>query len=283
MGGFAVAMLIFFIYLFPSMLPVATFATYIGVGNHLEYPVAVAALVLFGLMRGPLISAPMFFGDLIQLMVSMKRIDKFLNSDEVQTNIKDQQDQDALMGPSETCLSVHGSFSWGFTSNKKKDDKKSDSTTTPSKKQAKKLLQIETTDSATTDEKADKKKLSKFITLKDIKMEVKKGEFVCIIGDVGSGKSSLLQTIIGDLIYMPQGEIDQFGGMDHEGTQEEYDLLKTRLFGEDLQVNEKPIKIKGSVAYVEQVSWIQNKTIQDNIIFGKPFNAKRYALTIKSC
>lgn len=122
------------------------------------------------------------------------------------------------MGPSETCLSVHGSFSWGFTSNKKKDDKKSDSTTTPSKKQAKKLLQIETTDSATTDEKADKKKLSKFITLKDIKMEVKKGEFVCIIGDVGSGKSSLLQSIIGDLIYMPQGEIDQFGGMDHEGT-----------------------------------------------------------------
>ena len=74
------------------MLPVATFATYIAMGNYLEYPVAVGALVLFGLMRGPLIQAPIFFGDLIQLMVSMKRIDKFLNSDEVQTNIKDQMD-----------------------------------------------------------------------------------------------------------------------------------------------------------------------------------------------
>ena len=85
-------MLIFFVYLFPSMLPVATFATYISLGNYLEYQVAVGALVLFSLMRGPLIQAPIFFGDLIQLLVSMKRIGKFLNSDEVQHNIKDWQD-----------------------------------------------------------------------------------------------------------------------------------------------------------------------------------------------
>jgi len=55
MGGFAVAMLIGMIYLFPSMLPVTTFAIYITLGNYLEYSVAVGALVLFGLMRGPLI------------------------------------------------------------------------------------------------------------------------------------------------------------------------------------------------------------------------------------
>jgi len=64
-AGFAVALLIFFIYLFPSLLPVTTFATYIKLGNVLKYEVAVAALVLFNLMRGPLIQAPIFFGDLI--------------------------------------------------------------------------------------------------------------------------------------------------------------------------------------------------------------------------
>ena len=40
------------------------------------------------------------------------------------------------------------------------------------------------------------------ITLKDINIEIKHGEFVCIIGDVGSGKSSLLSAIIGDMLYV---------------------------------------------------------------------------------
>lgn len=37
-------------------------------------------------------------------------------------------------------------------------------------------------------------------TLKDIELNVPKGQFVCIVGDVGSGKSSLLNAIIGDLM-----------------------------------------------------------------------------------
>ena len=104
--------------------------------------------------------------------------------------------------------------------------------------------------------KDELKKLSKFVTLRDIKMDIKKGEFISIIGDVGSGKSSLLHSIIGDLIYLPQGEIDDFGGLDHEGTQEEFDQLKSRLLGGNLVVNKKPIKIRGTLSYVEQTSWI---------------------------
>ena len=40
------------------------------------------------------------------------------------------------------------------------------------------------------------------MALKDINLTIKHGEFVCIIGDVGSGKSSLLNSIIGDLLYL---------------------------------------------------------------------------------
>ena len=52
------------------------------------------------------------------------------------------------------------------------------------------------------EEKPEPKKVSydSYVTLKEIELQVKKGEFVCIIGDVGSGKSSILSTIIGDLI-----------------------------------------------------------------------------------
>ena len=38
-----------------------------------------------------------------------------------------------------------------------------------------------------------------------------------MIGDVGSGKSSLLNAIIGDMIYVPESEIEEFGGLDKQG------------------------------------------------------------------
>jgi len=52
------------------------------------------------------------------------------------------------------------------------------------------------------------------LTLKDIDFKVRKGEFVCIIGDVGAGKTSLLKSIIGDLIYIADEEIGNWGGED---------------------------------------------------------------------
>ena len=52
-------------------------------------------------------------------------------------------------------------------------------------------------------EKTETKTLNKFIQLKNIDLTVKKGDFVCVIGDVGSGKSSLLNAIIGDMIFVP--------------------------------------------------------------------------------
>ena len=52
----------------------------------------------------------------------------------------------------------------------------------------------------TKEEEPKKVSYDSFVTLKDIELKIKKGEFVCIIGDVGSGKSSILSTVIGDLI-----------------------------------------------------------------------------------
>ena len=43
--------------------------------------------------------------------------------------------------------------------------------------------------------------LKDFLALKSVDLSIKQGEFVCVIGDVGSGKSSLLSSVIGDLLY----------------------------------------------------------------------------------
>ena len=58
------------------------------------------------------------------------------------------------------------------------------------------------------------------------------------------------------MIFIPQNEIDGFGGLDFMATQDQLDRLKKRLLAPNFQVDDKPIKIKGSVSYVEQTPWI---------------------------
>jgi len=41
--------------------------------------------------------------------------------------------------------------------------------------------------------------------------------------------------------------------------------------------------IQGSVAYVAQQAWIQNATVRDNILFGKPFDEQRYNRILDAC
>lgn len=48
---------------------------------------------------------------------------------------------------------------------------------------------------------ADEDKFSP--VLKNINFKIPKGQFVAFVGDVGSGKSSILQSIIGEMLYDP--------------------------------------------------------------------------------
>ena len=54
------------------------------------------------------------------------------------------------------------------------------------------------------EEQKKQNKLDNIVALKNINLHVKKGELVFIIGKVGAGKSSLLSTVIGDLLPVSQ-------------------------------------------------------------------------------
>ncbi|ESW35099.1 hypothetical protein PHAVU_001G206700 [Phaseolus vulgaris] len=84
--------------------------------------------------------------------------------------------------------------------------------------------------------------------LKNINLKIKKGELTAIVGTVGSGKSSLLISIL--------GETHKISGK---------------------------VRVCGSVAYVAQTSWIQNETIEENILFGLPMDRQRYDEVIRVC
>ena len=86
--------------------------------------------------------------------------------------------------------------------------------------------------------------------LKNINFTVKKHEKIAIIGEVGSGKSSLLQAILNSLIIL--------NPIDCDG-----------------------IHINGELGYVSQNNWIQNQTIKNNILFYKDYNQEKYQKIIE--
>uniref|UniRef100_H2YLX7 ABC-type glutathione-S-conjugate transporter n=1 Tax=Ciona savignyi TaxID=51511 RepID=H2YLX7_CIOSA len=84
--------------------------------------------------------------------------------------------------------------------------------------------------------------------LKNINLSVPSGSLVAVVGQVGTGKSSLISALLGDM--------DKVEGY---------------------------VSVKGSIAYVAQQAWIQNLTVQDNILFGKPFDPCLYHQTVDAC
>ncbi|CAL1544374.1 unnamed protein product, partial [Lymnaea stagnalis] len=84
--------------------------------------------------------------------------------------------------------------------------------------------------------------------LSGINLEIPSGNFVAVVGPVGCGKSSILSAIL--------GEIDRIQGHVHTS---------------------------GSLAYVPQTAWIQNCSLQDNILFGSTYNHKKYTKIVDAC
>ncbi|KAG8390054.1 hypothetical protein BUALT_Bualt01G0043500 [Buddleja alternifolia] len=84
--------------------------------------------------------------------------------------------------------------------------------------------------------------------LKEINFRVSRGMRVAICGTVGSGKSSLLSCIL--------GEMPKISGL---------------------------IRVNGTKAYVAQSPWIQSGNIEENILFGKEMDREKYEKVLDAC
>ena len=100
-------------------------------------------------------------------------------------------------------------------------------------------------------EDLQKQCLEDFVQLKEIDLEINKGEFICVIGDVGSGKSSLLNALSGNMIYLSDREIKEFGGFQMTANQHEFKNLTDKILDKNYEVGDAPIKLSGSLSYVE--------------------------------
>lgn len=81
-----------------------------------------------------------------------------------------------------------------------------------------------------------------------IDFKAPEGKLIAVVGVVGSGKTSFLSAMLGEMKKM-RGQVE----------------------------------IKGSVAYVAQQAWIQNATLQDNILYGKKMDKCLYYKVLENC
>jgi ABC-type multidrug transport system fused ATPase/permease subunit len=93
----------------------------------------------------------------------------------------------------------------------------------------------------------------KLFRLTGLNCEVKRGQLIGIIGRVGSGKSSLLSAMLGEM-KQTRGEMRMTGSQRGKG-----------------------------VSYVGQKAWICNASVRDNILFYGSYDQERYGKVVRAC
>eukprot|EP00105_Crassostrea_gigas_P021459 XP_011440600.1 PREDICTED: multidrug resistance-associated protein 4 isoform X2 [Crassostrea gigas] len=90
--------------------------------------------------------------------------------------------------------------------------------------------------------------LNEAFSLKNIDLEVKKGELLAVVGPVGSGKTSLLLSLLKEL----PSETGQ-------------------------------VCVQGTVGYMAQTPWVMSGTFQANVMFGENVEQERYRKVLHAC
>ncbi|CAG2180046.1 unnamed protein product, partial [Oppiella nova] len=89
---------------------------------------------------------------------------------------------------------------------------------------------------------------SDIITLQNISCSLQTGELLAVVGPVGSGKSSFLMSLMNEI-----------------------------------EVTTGAVQVEGTIAYAPQESWAFNATILQNILFGKPYELKKFRQIMSVC
>ncbi|KAI1318942.1 hypothetical protein EDD11_005376 [Mortierella claussenii] len=193
----------------PFLVSLATFSVYALVMKRpMTTDIVFPAISLFNLLQFPLSMFPNVISSTVEAYVALGRVHKFLTSSEVDPHAVIVEDPRKFSG-------------------RNASDKYT-------------IIVKDATYSWYRD--------SSSVAISDINLALKRDCLLSIVGRVGSGKSSLIAALCGDL---------------------------ERVSGE--------IRIRGSVAFVPQQAWIMNDTLRANILFGNSYDPVFYQKTIEAC
>ncbi|KGU01807.1 hypothetical protein MEY_06161 [Candida albicans 19F] len=209
----------------PFLVSFTSFATFaLTQKQALTSDIVFPALALLNLLSGPLMELPAVITSMIEANVAIGRVKNFLLSEEIDESMVRRLPP----ASGESVKIQNATFHWNRQS---------------------------FTDAPDQTGEPDETSKDRTHSLKDIDFSVATGQLSCVVGKVGSGKTSLLYALLGQLITT-------------QGKNAELPPL---------------IEIRGTVAYCAQQPWIMNASVKENIVFGYKFDKDFYEETIEAC
>lgn len=199
---------------------------------------------------------------MFETLISVKRIEDYLNEDEISTFTTTSVDS------ADTAVKIgfeSATVSWpaSDTNNDNVEQNDNDSDITAGG-----------TDSNQQDDK---------FTLKDLNVVFPNNQLSLICGGTGSGKTLLMLSLLGET-EIKQGTVYCPRSASSSTLDDSTAITSIHLSSSDSEHVVPPNWIlKDAIAYVSQTAWLQNASIQDNILFGLPFIKKRYVATLTAC
>ena len=275
-------------WLSPVMSTIATIGAYEYLNKETHIENIFVSLGTLNSLQEPIRAIAMIYTSFLETLISLRRIQRFLHQEDV-LNDRVITNDEKTKSEGIAVKIEKGTFSWGA--------EQKDILNSP-----------------------DDKDRPISLILRDINLSIKKGEFVCIIGEVGSGKSSLLNAILNNMIQVGPKEVKKLlelreSILDKEGTiqivpegkvskaleEEERrlkeennenhniidtgsspkDLNKINIVNEDDESTYNKVYVNGSIAYVCQSAFIQNNTLRNNVLFFHPFDQDKYTEVLK--
>ncbi|CAJ1966107.1 unnamed protein product [Cylindrotheca closterium] len=268
----------------PIVQPIIVFLTYVNIQDEpLKASTAFTTVALFNIMRFPFAFLPMGLLQYIQSKISLKRLERYLALPELRGYVEDEAhpdvDPDSPLAKPGSITIKDGSFSWidpngpeikpvqdekpkkekkkkGKKGKKETEDDADNAAASAASSKALNMARSESSGSLTSTESGSK--AGGGITLQNLSCEITPGSLVAVVGSVGSGKSSFLSAILGEMesiddskVYIPRNE------------------------------NEKDIN--GYASYCTQSPWVVNDTLRGNILFGREYDEDRYNLVLENC